>query len=140
MDKKETATLLEEAADDLENLELPPNAKFDMGTWGEHPYGPKPDLENLCSTTACAAGWLSLMPKWRNRGFTSHWLQRRTGIDTVGPWGLIPIEGQGWEAMGAQVFGATSHELACIFFATGDSRDEVVERFRELAVEYWKDD
>lgn len=124
--------LLREAADDLESLVLPVGADFYMNSWGQHPPGGRPILDNLCGTSACAAGWLSLMPKWRRRGFTSHWVGKadygwslRSGTkDDVFYWDDIAID----------VFGHDlGNEVYSVFIQTDLTRGQVVARFRSIA-------
>lgn len=133
-----TAKLLEEAADDLANLVLPKSARFAMGTYGWHPPTNKaPILKNLCGTSTCAAGWLSLMPKWRRRGFGSYW--RRLNTDRT--WLLVPDhESYAWERMAAEVFGTKSAEIGRIFLMTTSNRQAVVAAFRRLAKKYREGD
>ncbi len=131
MRTEKTSVLLNEAADFLENLELPKNALFSMDNYGVHPPGPKPQLDNLCGTTACAAGWLSLSPVWRDRGFESEWIE-----DPIGYWMLRPHGTKWWESMGKEVFGTTPSEIHNIFMMVGRTREEVAVAFQDLALEY----
>ena len=57
----------------LEELELPEGAEFDMGTFGRHFGGHRPSARNHCGTVACALGWLSLDPWFRDRGLKGTW-------------------------------------------------------------------
>lgn len=127
-----TSTRLREAADDLWDLDLPPGAKFNMQTFGQHPEGPKPQQGNLCRTTACAAGWLSLMPKWQARGFRSAW---RHSV-WVGKWYLTPARAESWDTMAERVFGATSEDMSNIFQSKRSPLEEVVLMFEDLAEDY----
>jgi len=135
---KRTVKLLLEAADDLENLKLPKNATFDMTDYGQHEAGPKPKLDNLCGTAACAAGWLSLMPKWRRRGFKSKWdlFEEDSSLSVPAYWALSPETAGNFERMGAEVFGVHELEMDQIFLSTQATREEVIGMFRELAEEY----
>lgn len=133
MNPKLTAKLLLEAADDIEKLELPRNAEFNMRHYGVHPLSKEePKLENLCGTSACLAGWLSLMPKWRRRGFKSRWNKSVT----TNRWILLPKETEEWDVMGSSVFGATAIEMYLIFNAIFADREDAVASLRTLASKY----
>jgi len=126
-----TAQLMLEAAKDLEDLELPRNAYFNMEIWGQHPQcSGEPQLDNLCGTTACAAGWLSLMPKWRARGFKSKW----HGSRTLG-WELRACErNEDWEALAVNVFGNKAGKaMSQIFGETWLNKEDAIKRIRESA-------
>lgn len=130
-----TAELLEEAAHDLRRLKLPERGRFSMNTFGTHPIGHKPTLNNLCGTSACAAGWLSLMPKWRERGFTSHWV----GVNYI--YTLVAgeeenEENEDWDCMAKSVFGASRNEMHAIFYATYANRESIIDMFLSLAASY----
>lgn len=132
--KPKASELLREAADDLEVFEFPPGARVVMSVWGENPTELKPKLNNLCGTTACIAGWLSLRPKWRKRGFTSKWL--KSLYDET--WELWPgkcDEDDGWCDMAESVFGVDHGGLHRIFYNTG-SLDLAISRLRKLSQHY----
>jgi len=133
-----TVKLLFEAADDLENLVLPKNAEFNMKQYGEHGPGPEPKLNNLCGTVACAAGWLSLMPKWRRRGFKSKWSLIEGDEYHLEHWTLEPGKShpRGWERMGAEVFGVAIQEIDDIFMSIDCNKEQVAGLFRKLAERY----
>ena len=123
--------LMLEAAQDLEDLDLPRGASFEMEAWGKHPDGKKPTLDNLCRTSACAAGWLSLMPKWRERGFKSEWKLNRM----YNRWELHADNGErGWEEMTNAVFGEeASRFMISIFGCTWKDREGVIANIRDAA-------
>ena len=131
MRTEKTSVLLEEAAVFLEDLVLPKNASFDMGHYGLHPAGPEPKLNNLCGTSGCAAGWLSLSPTWRERGFKSLW-KKHPGRD----WMLSPYRFSTWDGMGKAVFGTTAAEIHDIFMMVCSTRRSVAKAFRRLSKEY----
>lgn len=139
---QKTAKLLNEAADDLKALKLPRGAKFEMNTFGEHKPTHKPGLtvDNACGTAACAAGWLSLMPKWRRRGFTSYWKKEEDDeFSYRDKWYLEPSKPKSrisWEKMADRVFGTRGREMWDIFMMTTSRRREVIKAFRELAQYY----
>lgn len=141
-----TAKLLKEAGDDLKNLKLPPKAKFDMGDWGVHPDQEKaPDKNHLCGTAACAAGWLSLMPKWRKRGFRSKWVKEEYWDKTRHSWSmrwqLVP-SGVGvpvWEEMAEDVMGVGYDDIHEIFHSYTSNKKQVVKMFYDLSKEYEKE-
>ena len=126
-----TSELLFEAAQDLEDLILPENAHFNMRIWGKHAKGPMPKLVNLCGTSACAAGWLSLNLKWRERGLSSTWLK----LDS-GRWSLKADRGLSFFGLCANVLQITYSESFHIFGRLDDSREEVIESLRTLAKQY----
>lgn len=126
-----TVKLLREAAYDLEH-NIPEQGKFRMSDWGTHPAGHQPEEGNYCGTTACAAGWLSLMPKWRKRGFISFW--RLTQDESFTLCSGSPLTGKDWLVQLKDTFGREAGlELNTIFNTTWLDLDEVIEKILDLA-------
>ena len=133
-----TVELLREAANDLEDLNLPESSYFDMTVYGEHLQGHEPTEQNHCGTTACAAGWLSLMPKWRARGMVAGWYRVPNGN-----WILQPAEGyNNWDELTTATFGrhlgAIVQEL--VFEKMHYSREYAIEEMRKIADNYETDE
>lgn len=116
MNKERLKTL----ADFLENLVENGN-KFDMGTWFR---------ENECGTTACALGWATKIPEFKDAGL---------GVDPVCSW--IEYEGLYNANAAMAFFGLDGSETRSLFYATGlangleSSKSEVVDYIREMISE-----
>lgn len=61
--QEHTKSMLLELAALLDEL---PEGRFDYDTWVGLNWGGNPDLS--CGTTACAAGWATTLPSFRERG------------------------------------------------------------------------
>ena len=127
---KDRPDLLREAADDLEYLDLPANAKFDMAVYGEHsPSEHSPEEKNYCGTTACALGWLTTMKKWNERGAQAYWVQ-----DAFRGWYLEPDRGR-WRDLSNNMFGVSLGDKVHdeVFQMMSFSREEAIKRMRGIA-------
>ena len=60
-------------ADMLDNLQLPSNAEFNMGGFGDHVGLHEPEEQNYCGTSACALGWAALNPEFNKLGLKMEW-------------------------------------------------------------------
>ena len=105
MDRKR----LLEAAKFLNNLKIPPKAKFKMSTFIEH-YGKSehddPKKDNFCGTAACAMGWLALKGKF---GLTISLDVFDNQFEVLSPEG-----GEGFDAA-CEIFGITTEGANHLF-------------------------
>ena len=131
--------LMLEAADDLERLDTG-NGIFDMSNWGYHTRDHSPEEKNYCGTSACAAGWLAMQPKWRERGFTAEWEQYE------GEWDLLPDGSSShgaWKRMTLKVFGGEAGEMiwhTFITFNKAATKEEVAAFIRRMVeVHDWEE-
>ena len=125
---KDRPDLLREAADDLEYLDLPANAKFDMMTYGEHGTSEhSPEEKNYCGTAACALGWLTTMKKWQERGAQADWQQNH--------YGLWYLDTGCWRNLSYAMFGVSLGDKVHseVFQMKSFSREQAIERMREIA-------
>ena len=106
---------LRRAAQILESLKLPRNAKFNMRFWGEHKGEHAPTDKNYCGTAACGWGWLSLQPSIQRDGVKATWVEHQKINGAV--WHSLDINFGGEEGLdGARLyFDITSEEADWLF-------------------------
>ena len=127
-----SATKLLYAIGVLENLTIPNTSKFEMSIWGSYHGDKEPTEKNLCGTSACALGWLSITPEGRDMGLLSIWRYHNRKY-----WSLEPETHVGWVSMGMEVFEINYDDCNSLFsywmFVTRDewckiTRDYVARR------------
>lgn len=118
-------------------VNLPPQVKFDMTSWGEHAKAHEPVKDNYCGTSACALGHAGMIPEFNRAGLRLEW-HKRTREEQQAykqpKWFAIPTFGDATEKeAGRLFFGLSDQESDHLFYATDDNRDTVVLKLLRLA-------
>lgn len=113
IDSQETVNLLEQARDDILDHEKV-ISRFDMLFFGNsRGTSEKP---SVCTTAACIAGTLSLIPRWQERGLKAEWTRICHLNNGIYEWRLgRDIDWKGWCEMGAKALAITSSEADELF-------------------------